>query len=402
MQISVGFCPDREESLFLKWSHFDADFFRPCSRRMPPTSKTIFEEGAQIISFKIINKGVYQREQLVRYLVDEPAKFEGCSGTRCFNDVESDLKAQIAANLKGARLIFAMVEEYSLSVVQDYMIHVSSEVVFFFCHRMTWELINFVEQIRDNAELAVRNLLRKVASERGNNLHAIDYLDDGTPIELRVTINEVEGSAVFDFEGTGPEIYGNLNAPVSVSYSAIIYCLRAMVDQDIPLNQGCLVPITVLLPIGSCLNPSPSCGVVGGNVCTSQRVTDVVLLAFQAAAASQGDCTSPFYMIRKEVNSWRFFSLWLNRQQLYAPLCCPSISRISSLTFLFAHVKVTFGTGGKNAAGENIPGFGYYETIAGGSGAGPTWEGTSGGNVFVDHPKLHRLTYSPIQQFTPT
>jgi N-methylhydantoinase B/oxoprolinase/acetone carboxylase alpha subunit len=104
-----------------------------------------------------------------------------------------------------------MVEEYSLKTVQDYMLH-----------------------IRDNAELAVRNLLKSVSKgQETNELSAIDYLDDGTAIALHVSINADEGSAVFDFEGTGPEIFGNLNAPVSVCYSAIIYCLRAMVDLDV-------------------------------------------------------------------------------------------------------------------------------------------------------------------------
>lgn len=93
-------------------------------------------------------------------------------------------------------------------------------------------------QIRDNAEAAVRTLLRKVAKEQGTNkLHAIDHLDDGTPIELLITIDSETGSAIFDFEGTGPEIYGNLNAPISVTYSAIIYCLRAMVDLDVSFSS---------------------------------------------------------------------------------------------------------------------------------------------------------------------
>jgi hypothetical protein len=94
-------------------------------------------------------------------------------------------------------------------------------------------------QIRDNAELAVRNLLKEVAKRHGKTeLYAIDHLDDGTPIELNVSIDEKEGSAVFGFAGTGPEIFGNLNAPVSVTYSAIIYCLRAMVDQDVSSASG--------------------------------------------------------------------------------------------------------------------------------------------------------------------
>ncbi|GAA5891430.1 hypothetical protein JCM5296_006525 [Sporobolomyces johnsonii] len=296
--------------------HADVGGILPGS--MPPTSKTIFDEGASIVSFKVVSKGKYQRDELVRYLVDEPAKYEGCSGTRCLGDVESDLKAQIAANNKGVNLINLLNEEYGLETVQQYMLH-----------------------IRDNAELAVRNLLKQVARERNTNeLQAVDHLDDGTPIALKVTINEEEGSAVFDFEGTGPEIYGNLNAPISVTYSAIIYSLRAMVDQ-IPLNQGCLVPIEVKLPPGCCLDPSDTAAVVGGNVCTSQRVTDVVLKAFDAAAASQGDCNN-----------------------------------------------LTFGNGGKNEKGEHVTGFGYYETIAGGSGAGPTWEGTSGVHTHMTNTRI--------------
>lgn len=153
---------------------------------MPPNSKTIFEEGASIVSFKIVDKGKYNRSELLRYLVEEPAKHPGCSGTRCLGDIESDLKAQISANQKGASLIRLLIKEYSLEVVQKYML---------------W--------IRDNAELAVRNLLKRVAqAQKTNKLHAIDHLDDGTPIELNVTIDEENGSAIFDFEGTGPEIYG--------------------------------------------------------------------------------------------------------------------------------------------------------------------------------------------------
>lgn len=91
---------------------------------MPPTSKTIFEEGAAIKSFKIVNKGKYQRDELLRYLCDEPAKYPGCSGTRCLTDVESDLKAQISANNKGATLIRSLIQEYSLDTVQKYMLFI--------------------------------------------------------------------------------------------------------------------------------------------------------------------------------------------------------------------------------------------------------------------------------------
>jgi 5-oxoprolinase (ATP-hydrolysing) len=146
-------------------------------------------------------------------------------------------------------------------------------------------------------------------------------MDDGSPIRLAIEINGETGDAVFDFTGTGPQVLGNHNAPPAVTYSAVIYSLRSLVAQTIPLNQGCLAPIEFIIPKFSLLNPSKDAGVVGGNVLTSQRVVDVVLRAFAACAASQG---------------------------------C-----MNNLTF-----------GDKE--------FGYYETIAGGSGAGPTWEGRSG------------------------
>ncbi|KAA8571639.1 hypothetical protein EYC84_001633 [Monilinia fructicola] len=107
-------------------------------------------------------------------------------------------------------------------------------------------------------------------------------MDDGSPIQLKITIDADKGEAVFDFEGTGPEVYGNTNAPQAVTYSAIIYCLRSLISEDIPLNQGCLKPITVLIPPKSFLSPPDKAAVVGGNVLTSQRVTDVILKAFRA------------------------------------------------------------------------------------------------------------------------
>lgn len=318
--ITPVFAPDRDEIIFFTASrghHADIGGILPGS--MPPNSTNIFEEGAQIRSFKIVSEGVYDRDGLVRVLVDEPSKYTGCSGTRCFRDVESDLKAQIAANHKGIQLLNDLVEEWSLETVQTYMTH-----------------------IRENAELSVRNLLRRVAAiQNATELHAIDYMDDGSPIELHITIDPQTGSAVFDFEGTGPEVCANHNCPTSVAYSAIIYALRCMVSEDIPLNQGCLAPIDVRIPQGSLLSPSDTAAVVGGNVLTSQRITDVVFRAFEAAAASQGDCNN-----------------------------------------------LTFGTGGNDETGRLIEGFGYYETIAGGSGAGPSWHGTSGVHTHMTNTRI--------------
>lgn len=113
-------------------------------------------------------------------------------------------------------------------------------------------------------------------------------MDDGSPIRLTITIDEMVGSALCDFTGSGYQVHGNCNAPRAITLSALIYCLRCMVGHDVPLNQGCLNPIKVIIPNGSILNPSDEAAVVGGNVLTSQRIVDVVLMAFQAAAASQG------------------------------------------------------------------------------------------------------------------
>ncbi|KAK2750675.1 hypothetical protein FQN57_002748 [Myotisia sp. PD_48] len=286
---------------------------------MPPHSKELFQEGAAIRSEKLVSEGHFNENRMVELLYHEPAQFPGCSGTRCLADNLNDLKAQVAANQKGISLISALIEEYSEDTVQFYM-----------------------RNIQKNAELSVRNLLKQV-SERfsGADLTATDFMDDGSPIVLRISIDAEKGEAVFDFEGTGPEVYGNINAPEAVTYSAIIYCLRCLISEDIPLNQGCLRPITVRIPKGSFLSPSDKAAVVGGNVLTSQRVTDVILKCFRVCAASQGDTNN-----------------------------------------------LTFGYGG-NISGESATkGFGYYETIAGGSGAGPDWEGTSGVHTHMTNTRI--------------
>ncbi|KAJ2912070.1 hypothetical protein MD484_g8350, partial [Candolleomyces efflorescens] len=268
--ITPVFDTDSKEIIFFTASrghHADIGGILPGS--MPPTSVNIFEEGANIESFKIVDGGVFNSEGLYEYMVEKPAQYPGSSGCRNIRDVESDLKAQIAANHKGIQLIHAIVDDYGLETVQEYMYH-----------------------IRANAEMSVRSLLKDVAKRAGTNiLSAVDYLDDGSPIQLSVEINEDEGSAVLDFEGTGFEVRGNLNAPISVVHSAVIYCMRAMLDLDIPLNAGCLVPLTIHIPKKSLLSPSRTAAVCGGNVLTSQRIVDVVLKAFHACAASQG-CTN--------------------------------------------------------------------------------------------------------------
>ncbi|KAL9635609.1 MAG: hypothetical protein Q9204_002571 [Flavoplaca sp. TL-2023a] len=287
---------------------------------MPPHSRELFQEGAAIKSEKLVSEGHFDEERITDLLLNEPAQYPECSGTRCLGDNLNDLKAQIAANQKGINLISALIEDYGEEVVQFYM-----------------------RNIQDNAELSVRNLLKNVSKRfEGQDLSATDYMDDGSPIKLRITIDAEKGEAVFDFSGTGPEVYGNINAPEAVTYSAIIYCLRCLISEDIPLNQGCLKPVDVRIPKKSFLSPSDKAAVVGGNVLTSQRVTDVILRCFQACAASQGDCNN-----------------------------------------------LTFGFGGNsNGSDAPIKGFGYYETIAGGSGAGPTWDGTNGVHTHMTNTRI--------------
>ena len=286
---------------------------------MPPHSRELWQEGAAIKSEKLVSQGVFNEERVIELLYEEPSQYPECSGTRCLADNLNDLKAQVAANQKGIGLIEGLIGDYGEEVVQFYM-----------------------HAIQRNAEQSVRRLLKEVSKRfEGKALQARDYMDDGSPIQLKIEIDAEKGEAVFDFEGTGPEVYGNINAPEAVTYSAIIYCLRCLIDEDIPLNQGCLKPVDVRIPDGCFLSPSEKAAVVGGNVLTSQRVTDVVFKCFEACAASQGDCNN-----------------------------------------------LTFGYGGNLKGSAEKKGFGYYETIAGGSGAGKHWEGTSGVHTHMTNTRI--------------
>ena len=295
--------------------HADIGGISPGS--MPPFSRKLIEEGACIKSFKLVENGVFNEEGITELLLEPGTLPRGpgeasMSGARLLSDNLSDLKAQIAANQRGIDLLLEMVDHYSLDVVQAYMWHIQA-----------------------NAEEAVRHMLTDLSAREGlkevDSLSAQDFLDDGSPIVLKITIDRRDGSAIFDFTGTGSELWGNLNAPRAVTSSAILYGLRCLIPQDIPLNQGCLNPIQVIVPEGTLLSPSEHAGVVGGNVLTSQRITDVILRAFHACAASQG-CTNNF----------------------------------------------TFGN-------ER---FGYYETIGGGAGAGASWHGQSGVHTHMTNTRI--------------
>lgn len=139
-------------------------------------------------------------------------------------------------------MISALIEEYGEEVVQFYM-----------------------HAIQDNAERSVRDLLRRVDERfKGQKLVAVDYMDDGSPIHLKIEIDPEKGEATFDFTGTGPQVYGNINAPEAVTYSAVIYVLRCLIEDEIPLNQGCLKPITIKIPKGSFFDTF--CGYLGADV----------------------------------------------------------------------------------------------------------------------------------------
>jgi 5-oxoprolinase (ATP-hydrolysing) len=153
---------------------------------MPPHSTELFQEGAAIKSEKLVSEGKFNEERMIELLLKEPAQYPGCSGTRCLSDNLNDLKAQIASNQKGITLISNLIEEYGDEVVQFYMVN-----------------------IQNNAEQSVRKLLKDVSKRfEGKDLRAVDYMDNGSPIQLKVTIDGEKGEAVFDFEGTGPEVYG--------------------------------------------------------------------------------------------------------------------------------------------------------------------------------------------------
>lgn len=290
--------------------HADIGGLTPGS--MPPHSTSLRQEGASFKSMLLLDGGTFNEKLLTEELM-KPGKEPGCTGTRNLADNLSDLKAQVAANQRGIQLVGELIEEYGLEVVQAYMAH-----------------------IQKNAELAVRDMLKEVArnalAKTGSTvLKATEYMDNGTPISLTVTLDKENGSALCDFTGTGVEVWGNLNAPRAISLSALIYCLRCMVGHDVPLNQGCLNPVKVIIPQGSILDPSEGAAVVGGNVLTSQRIVDVVLKAFQVCAASQG-CMN----------------------------------------------NLTLGEAD----------WGYYETVAGGSGAGPGWEGTGGVHTHMTNTRI--------------
>ncbi|GKT14263.1 hydantoinase B/oxoprolinase family protein [Acidovorax sp. SUPP2522] len=286
---------------------------------MPPFSTRIEEEGVQIDNVKLVERGVLREAEIVALLQS------GEYPSRNPQQNLADLKAQIAANEKGVQELRRMVQQFGLPVVQAYMGHV-----------------------QDNAEESVRRAITRLAARLQDGVFTLP-LDNGAQIQVAVRVDAAARSAVIDFTGTSAQQANNFNAPTAVCMAAVLYVFRSLVDDDIPLNAGCLKPLQVIIPPGSMLNPLPPASVVAGNVETSTCITNALLGALGVSAGSQ--CT---------MNNFTFGN---DRHQ-------------------------------------------YYETISGGSGAGGVFgddgdcvDGFDGTNVVQTHMTNSRLTDPEILEF---
>jgi 5-oxoprolinase (ATP-hydrolysing) len=249
--------------------HADVGGVTPGS--MPPGSRTIDEEGVLIEDFHLVEDGRLREAEVAELLT---------SARHPVRDLQqnlADLRAQVAANARGAAELERMAGEFGLDVVRAYMGHV-----------------------QDNAAEAVRRVLDRLAAPDAGTgpagaVHEVppprsfrQELDDGSAIHVSVAIDPAVRRAVVDFTGTSPQRADNFNAPAAVTTAAVLYVFRTLVDAEIPLNAGCLEPIDIVIPPGSMLSPVAPAAVAAGNVETSQAVTAALLGALGAAAASQG------------------------------------------------------------------------------------------------------------------
>jgi 5-oxoprolinase (ATP-hydrolysing) len=235
----------------------------------PPQSRMLEEEGVVIDDFLMVAQGVF-REMEFRALL-AGARYPARSP-----DVNvADAKAQVAANQKGVQELRRVVAQYGWDVVRAYMKHVM-----------------------DNAEESVRRVIERISGG------SFDYvMDDGAPLRVRVTTDVATRSAVVDFTGTGPQRPNNFNSPPAVTRAAVLYVFRCLVGTDIPLNDGCLKPIRLIIPPGSFLAPKPGAAVVAGNTEVSQATCNALFGALGALACSQatmnnflfGDATRQYY-----------------------------------------------------------------------------------------------------------
>ncbi|MFO6431478.1 hydantoinase B/oxoprolinase family protein [Erythrobacter sp. W302b] len=275
--------------------HADIGGIAPGS--MPPESRTIAEEGVLLDNVLLVDASRFREAEIRAALAAGP--YPARNPDRNL----SDLRAQLAACTRGAELLAATAREHGPEVLAAYMNHVLA-----------------------NAEESVRRLLGGLADG------AFAYpMDNGAVVEVAIRVDRERRSAVFDFTGTSGQLPDNFNAPRSITRAAALYVLRTLIDDAIPMNDGCLRPVTLIVPEGSMLNPRPGAAVVAGNVETSQVVTDALFAATGRLAPSQGTMNN-----------------------------------------------FTFG----NEAHQ------YYETICGGSGAGPDHPGTSAVQTHMTNSRL--------------
>ncbi len=222
---------------------------------MPPDARTLAEEGVVFRALRIVRDGVFDRAAVLDVLGS------GAFPARRPAENLADLEAQIAANRTGARLLSEACARHGEPRVSAYMAHVQDD--------------------------AARRVAAAIRALPPGARRCVDALDDGTPVAVTVDVRD-DGTLYIDFEGTGGEHAGNLNAPRAVTVAAVLYVLRCLVGAPIPLNGGCLRPVTLRVPARSLLDPGPERAVAAGNVETAQRVVDVLLGALGLAAASQG------------------------------------------------------------------------------------------------------------------
>ncbi|MDW7732971.1 MAG: hydantoinase B/oxoprolinase family protein [Methanolobus sp.] len=232
--------------------HADVGGISPAS--MPPNSSNIEEEGVMTGGMRIVEHGCFLEESVNRWLL------YGKYPVRNPQQNIADLRAQVAANEKGTMELKRLAETFSLETVEAYMGHV-----------------------QDNAEEAVRRVITYLRDGE-----SVQTFDDGSEIKVKVRIDNEMRAAHIDFTGTSPQHPGNFNAPVAVCKAAVLYVFRTLVQEDIPLNEGCLKPLEIFIPEGCMLNPAYPAAVVAGNVETSQVIVDALLTALGVMAASQG------------------------------------------------------------------------------------------------------------------
>jgi 5-oxoprolinase (ATP-hydrolysing) len=261
--VTPVFSDDESEILFYSASrghHADVGGTAPGS--MTPLATTVDEEGVLFDNFRIVERGRFREKELHALLTDHPYP------ARNPHQNIADLKAQIAANERGVAELRKMVDHFGLDVVQAYMGHV-----------------------QDNAAESVRRVLERLPDDS-----TYEYpTDTGQVIKVRITVDRANRTAKVDFTGTSPVMKNNFNAPEPVARAAVLYAFRVMVENNIPMNAGCLRPIEIVIPEGSMLRPSYPAAVVAGNVETSQHVTNAMFGAMGALANAQGTMNNLTY-----------------------------------------------------------------------------------------------------------